>query len=89
MNSEPEGSENYSPPGQVYKDAPANYRRVFDTKTEATEGPVSDHQGTWVTALIPISDTATGSSDLVTENDAQAMVRKAVDFYRKNAEESS
>ena len=88
VNSEPEGSEGYSSPGQVYKDVPASYRRVFNTKTEDVEGPVTDHQGTWISALIPITDTATGSSDLITENDAQAMVRKAVDFYRKNGRES-
>jgi diguanylate cyclase (GGDEF)-like protein/PAS domain S-box-containing protein len=88
VNSEPEGSENYFPPGQVYKDAPASYRRVFDAKTEAVEGPVTDHQGAWITALIPISDTATGSSDFITENDARVMVHEAVDFYRKNGQKS-
>jgi diguanylate cyclase (GGDEF)-like protein/PAS domain S-box-containing protein len=88
VNSEPDGSKDYSPPGQIYQDAPASYRRVFDTKTEAVEGPVTDNQGTWISALIPITDTATGSSDLVTENNALAIVRKAVDFYRKNGRES-
>jgi diguanylate cyclase (GGDEF)-like protein/PAS domain S-box-containing protein len=88
VDSEPEGSENYSPPGQVYKNAHAGYRRVFDTDTEAVEGPVTDQQGTWISALIPITDTATASSDLVTENEAQAMVLKAVDFYKKNGRRS-
>ena len=61
-----------------------SYRRAFDAKAEDVIGPVTDHQGTWISALIPINDMATGRSELVTENDAQAMARKAVDFYRKN-----
>ena len=42
MDSEPTVSKNYALPGQGYKNAPADYRRVFDTKTEAVEGPFID-----------------------------------------------
>ncbi|MDP2854480.1 MAG: response regulator [Smithellaceae bacterium] len=87
VDSEPLDSKDYSPPGQVYEDVPASYRRVFDTKTESIEGPATDRWGTWVSALVPINNTVTTSSGLVSEKDAQAIVRKALNFYRKNGRE--
>ena len=84
VDSEPTDSKDYSPPGQVYENVPASYHRVFDTKTDSVEGPVADHRGTWVSALVTIKNTAIASSSLVTENDAQAIVHKALNFYRKN-----
>ena len=87
VDSEPLDSKDYSPPGQVYEDVPASYRRVFDTKTESIEGPATDRWGTWISALVPINNTATASSGLVTEKDAQAIVRKALNFYRNNGRE--
>jgi len=84
VDSEPTDSKDYSPPGQVYENVPASYHRVFDTKADSVEGPVTDQRGKWVAALVPIKNTAIASSSLVTENDAQAIVRKALNFYRKN-----
>jgi PAS domain-containing protein len=63
VDSEPPAAEDPSPPGQVYEEVPADYRRVFDTKAEATVGPLSDRWGTWVTALVPL--TARGGGALV------------------------
>lgn len=60
-DSEPTVSNNSALPGQAYKNAPAGYRRVFDTKTEVVEGPVTDNRGTWVLALVPISHPQTGA----------------------------
>lgn len=87
LDSEPSGSEDYSPPGQIYEEVTETLLRVFESRDEAVEGPVSDRWGTWVSGLIPIHDTATAYSGLVTPDEAQAMVRKAVDFYRKNGRE--
>jgi PAS domain S-box-containing protein len=61
LDSEPAGSEDYSPPGQVYEEVSADYRRVFDTGAETVEGPVPDRWGTWVSALVPLTDAATGT----------------------------
>jgi two-component system, sensor histidine kinase and response regulator len=61
VDSEPATSKDYSPPGQVYGEVPAGYRRVFDTKTAAVEGPATDRWGVWVTGLIPISNPHTGA----------------------------
>jgi len=48
-------------PGQVYADVPAGYRPVFDTQEAAVKGPVTNRWGEWVTALVPLTDPATGS----------------------------
>ncbi|MDO8835432.1 MAG: cache domain-containing protein, partial [Vicinamibacterales bacterium] len=60
LDSEPAGSEDESPAGQVYQEAPEGFRRVFDTRKAAVVGPVSDRWGTWVTALVPLTDSQRG-----------------------------
>jgi PAS domain S-box-containing protein len=59
VDSEPVESSDYSPPGQAYAEAPDSYRRVFTTRTAAVVGPVSDRWGTWVSALVPLTDSNT------------------------------
>jgi PAS domain S-box-containing protein len=59
VDSEPVGSEDYSPPGQVYEEVSEAFTRAFDTKTVLTEGPVSDHWGTWISAHVPLTDPRT------------------------------
>ena len=56
IDSEPPGTEDYSPPGQVYPEASAILLNVFATGEEVTEGPVTDRWGTWVSGLVPITD---------------------------------
>jgi PAS domain S-box-containing protein len=87
VDSEPADSKDYSPPGQVYTEAPEAYRRVFDTRVAAVMGPYTDRWGTWVSALVPIHDPQTAVYGLATQEEARAMVRTAVDFYRKNGRE--
>ncbi|MEI6260248.1 MAG: CHASE domain-containing protein, partial [Deltaproteobacteria bacterium] len=87
IDSEPAGSRDYSPPGQIYDEAPESYRRVFVTQNATTEGPYTDRWGTWVLALTPIHDPRTAISNLASPDDALAMVRNAVDSYRKNGRE--
>lgn len=60
-DSEPTDSEDYSPPGQVYKEASATFRGVLDSGIGVTEGPVTDRWGTWVSALTPVTDPETGA----------------------------
>ena len=60
-DSEPAGSKDYSPPGQIYDEVPEASRRVFDTRLGAVEGPASDRWGTWVTGLCPMIDPGTGA----------------------------
>lgn len=60
-DSEPPTSDDYSPPGQVYKDATQELEDSFKTKRSFVEGPVQDEWGTWVSAIHPIIDQETGS----------------------------
>jgi hypothetical protein len=76
IDSEPPESKDYSPPGQPYREAPEGYRRVFDTRENATVGPVSDRWGRWITALVPIIDPATGNLIAVMGMDIDARTWK-------------
>ena len=61
VDSEPPTSKDYSPPGQVYAEVPAAFRRGFDSKVAAVEGPVRDRWGRWVSAVVPLLDPRTGA----------------------------
>lgn len=60
VDSEPPGSPDESPPGQVYTDASEEDHRVFDTGRAETYAPYTDAWGTWVSVSIPITDPASG-----------------------------
>ena len=87
VDSEPSDSKDYSPPGQVYSEAPKGCYRVFAGRTEFVEGPYTDRWGKWVSSLIPILDPQTAMCGLATTEDAHGMVLKAVDFYKKYGRE--
>jgi PAS domain S-box-containing protein len=59
-DAEPLNSKDYSPPGQIYNEASALFRSVFDTGVPAIDGPYADRWGIWVSGLAPIKDMATG-----------------------------
>ena len=88
VDSEPATSKDYSPPGQVYTEAPEGCRRAFGARTELVEGPYTDRWGKWVSALVPILDPQTVMYGLATPEDARGMVRRAVEFYKQNGRES-
>lgn len=60
LDSEPEDSEDYSPPGQTFEEASEACRRVLATGEEVVEGPIADRWGTWVSALTPLQDPRSG-----------------------------
>jgi len=60
VDSEPPESEDYSPPGQLYPEATTVLKSVFLLGKPATEGPVSDSWGMWISAFVPLSDPNTG-----------------------------
>jgi PAS domain S-box-containing protein len=72
VDSESPEVEDPSPPGQVYAEVPAGYRRVFDTRTAVVEGPVRDRWGRWFTALVPLLDPEGGSVVAVLGMDVDA-----------------
>ncbi|MBU1410126.1 response regulator [Myxococcota bacterium] len=55
-DSEPADSPEASPPGQVYEEASAALRSVFERGREVTEGPLPDSWGIWVSGLVPIRE---------------------------------
>ncbi|NMC20083.1 MAG: PAS domain S-box protein [Thermogutta sp.] len=55
-DSEPPGSKDESPPGQIYQEISPENLEVFRTKTARVTGPARDRWGTWVTAVVPLSD---------------------------------
>ncbi|MFA6010773.1 MAG: response regulator [Desulfobacteraceae bacterium] len=61
VDSKPSDSEAYSPPGAPYDEAPKSFHNTFTSGGESVEGPFTDRWGTWVTALVPVQDPATGS----------------------------
>jgi PAS domain S-box-containing protein len=59
-DSEPPGSEDYSPPGQEYPEASSILLNAFVSGKETTEGPLTDRWGTWVSGIVPIRDFGSG-----------------------------
>ena len=80
-DSDPVGSKNYSPPGQLYKEATAGRFRTLATRTEGVEGPFTDRWGRWISGMAPITDPRTALYGLAVPEDAKAMVKNAVSFY--------
>ncbi|OPY84661.1 MAG: Blue-light-activated protein [Syntrophus sp. PtaU1.Bin208] len=65
VDSEPVSSKDYSPPGQVYSEAPEELHAVFATGEAAVQGPYSDRWGTWVSAFVPLPASGTGGVQTV------------------------
>ncbi|SEM69418.1 PAS domain S-box-containing protein [Syntrophus gentianae] len=65
VDSEPVQSKDYSPPGQVYSEAPEELHSVFATGKATVRGPYSDRWGTWVSAFVPLPDTGTSGGQTV------------------------
>ncbi len=59
VDSEPPGSEDESPPGDVYHEIAPEELQVFDPGIALTTRPTEDRWGVWVSALVPIP----GSTD--------------------------
>jgi signal transduction histidine kinase len=55
-DSEPEDSEDMSPPGQIYDEASDILKNVFVSQQSATEGPLADRWGNWISAFSPMTD---------------------------------
>ncbi|MCL7488370.1 MAG: PAS domain S-box protein [Desulfobulbaceae bacterium] len=60
VDSEPVGSEDESPAGQIYEEVSPEILQAFDTQTEIVEGPVRDRWGEWVSVLVPLTDPKNG-----------------------------
>jgi PAS domain S-box-containing protein len=63
VDAEPQGSPDFSSPGDIWDDYPSDLLKVFGDKQEAiTVGPYTDRWGNWVSAFSPITDPKTGKT---------------------------
>lgn len=61
-DSEPETSEDYSPPGQEYTEAKPEDKQPFSDGKEHLTPSIEDRWGTWTSTLIPVKDDKTGET---------------------------
>ncbi len=64
-DSEPEGSQAYSPPGDEYSEADPAYFEVFTLNEGILTDTVTDRWGAWRSALAPIRDSSSGLCEAV------------------------
>lgn len=60
-DSEPDGSDLSSPPGQIYSEASPTFIKTFTDKVSEIDGPTRDRWGTWISSLSPIFDPGTNN----------------------------
>jgi diguanylate cyclase (GGDEF)-like protein/PAS domain S-box-containing protein len=60
IDSEPAGSEDESPPGQIYEEVTEDLLNVLSQGVPVVEGPMTDAWGTWVSALVPLIEPNSG-----------------------------
>jgi len=65
VDSEPADSEDYSPPGQTYDEAPSELQSVFSGGQARVTGPYKDRWGRWFSAFVPLSDSQAGDMRMV------------------------
>jgi PAS domain S-box-containing protein len=58
VDSEPSASKDYSPPGQIYTEAPDSYRNLF-ISGETSVIETTDRWGNWTSAFVPLKDPQT------------------------------
>lgn len=71
-DNEPAGSEDNSPPGQIYEEASETFTHVFEERQPLIDSIYSDRWGTWVSGLAPVIDPVNGSVTAVVGIDIQA-----------------
>jgi PAS domain S-box-containing protein len=65
VDSEPIGSEDLSPPGQLFSEANEVDLKPFKDRTSVISEPVTDRWGTWISVLVPIKNKETGKTTAV------------------------
>jgi signal transduction histidine kinase/CheY-like chemotaxis protein/HPt (histidine-containing phosphotransfer) domain-containing protein len=56
VDSEPPGSKDESPPGQVYEEAAPDFRSALHRGKEDIVGPYRDRWGSFITAMVPLTE---------------------------------
>jgi signal transduction histidine kinase len=73
VDSEAAGSEDYSPPGQIYYEASPRLKAAFNNSEAFIEGPTRDRWGWWVSALAPVISSTNGDTIAVLGVDTPAL----------------
>jgi PAS domain S-box-containing protein len=60
-DSEPAGSNDDSPPGQIYEEITSEELHVFDHAAQLAMGPFENRWGLWISAQVPLIDPQTGN----------------------------
>jgi PAS domain S-box-containing protein len=76
VNSEAPDALDTSQPGPIYSEMPSGYLPVFDTKNARVVGPTTNRWGTWVSALVPLTNPETGTVMAVLGMDIEASTWK-------------
>lgn len=72
VDSEPLGSKDESPAGQIYAEAPKEARQVFVTEKGVSGALYTDRWGRWVSSFVPFIDPKTGKLIAVMGMDVDA-----------------
>jgi PAS domain S-box-containing protein len=62
VDSEPTGSEDLSPPGQLFSEANEVDSKPFENGSSVITNPLTDRWGTWISVLVPIKNPETGKT---------------------------
>ncbi|WP_455207348.1 sensor histidine kinase [Kaarinaea lacus] len=83
VDAEPEDSEDYSPPGQIYEYPSDRLVQIFRDGVSFVEGPITDEWGTWVSGHAPIISGETGEVIAIIGIDINAKLwEKTLAIYR-------
>ncbi len=72
VDSEPESSPDFSPPGQEYAQATPELRASFVSGDDLVEGPAKDQWGVWVSALVHLPRPESGARPILLGVDVNA-----------------
>jgi len=62
VDSEPINSQEYSPPGQVYREVAPFIKSAFTSQQAVVSGPMMDSQGSWIRGLVPVPSHGDGTT---------------------------
>jgi PAS domain S-box-containing protein len=81
-DSEPEGSEDESPPGQHFEEASEILVGLMEARRAGTEGPNEDRWGVWVSAYAPLTRVDSAPGELMIGVDIDGGVWKSQVWMR-------
>jgi len=83
VDAEPNSSDDYSPPGQIYEHSSEKLLQIFRDGIPFVEGPIVDEWGVWVSGHAPIIDNNSGKVVAIIGIDINAKLwEESVAIYR-------